>query len=187
LDNVEPARDDTATLRSRDIADEEAWRQAIAEDFSRSWQQASAATDEPPAASAREAPAAPAEEERRDQSGARDEDTNGWGRQERLPVEDWGWPESAAQSYAGRWSANGASSSGGSRQGGTAKDTGWTDFAAQSGWGDAAAGAADEEDGELPDITLFTTEERVRFLHASDFRTTAYISKWPLHCRHDVR
>ena len=162
---MEPARRDPATLRSRDNADEEAWRQAIAEEFSRSWQQASAAVDEPPAAMARETSAVPAKAERWDQDGVRDEDTSGWGRPERPPVEDWGWPEapSAAASDAGRWSANVASSSSDDRrQGGSAEDTGWTDFAARSGWGYAAAGTADDEEGELPDITLLTTEERVR-------------------------
>ena len=163
LDNVEPGRVESAAPGPMGDASDEGWRQAVADDFSRSWQQADAAADEP--APAQSAAAAPVEAGQRDNGGGHEQDASGWGRPVRPAADEWGWPESppAQPSGAGRWAPSDASATNGSRSNGSsANGTGWSDYADQASWAAAQPQAANDSEGVLPDITLFTREERVR-------------------------
>jgi len=165
LDNVEPGRADSAAPGATRDADDEAWRQAIADEFSRSWQQADAAADEP--APAQPAAAASVDAGQWDNGRGHEQDTSGWGRPVRPPPDEWGWPESPPAQPSGTeaWAPSGApdSSSGRRSNGSRATSSGWSDYAEQAGWA-AQPQAADDSEGVLPDITLFTKEERVRHL-----------------------
>ena len=170
LDNLEPARDETTATGRAGNDDDEAWRQAIADEFSRSWQQADAAADEAPPAQS--AAATPIEAGERDNGGGHEQDTSGWGRPVRPPADEWGWPESppAQPSGAEAWAPSGApNSSTSSRRsnGSSATSSGWSGYADQAGWAAAQPQAADDSEGVLPDITLFTREERVRHARVS--------------------
>ena len=162
LDNIEPARRSELAPDRMTEADDEAWRQVIADEFSRTWQQAASAPDEPPAA---QSAAVPAEVEQWNHSAGSEQDGTGWGRSVQPPAEDWGWPESpsAQPSGYGRGDAGDApDSSGGRSNDSNGASSGWSGYTGQAGWAGAPPQGADESDGSLPDITLFTREERVR-------------------------